>query len=202
MQRPTPSVPGIPAEIIESILKFLPLLDICSVRLTNRILSSKATQDHFKSYFKTKHVDLTESALHAFVAATTDPRNLGCLLENFVLVGAVNNTLLLERILEQKSKRVVERMGMMSTARAVKCSEEELEAAARDLETLKKRKREQDELLERGGAALLLGRALGNLRRNGKKGMLKKLNLDVVIYREDAERCRVMMAARRRLWKD
>ncbi|GIZ41031.1 hypothetical protein CKM354_000434800 [Cercospora kikuchii] len=188
MQPPTPSLPGLPAEIIESILNRLPLVDICSLRLTNRTLSSKTTQDHFKSYFKTKHVDLTESALRAFNAVTKDPGSLACSVENLVLVGVVYNTLLLERVLEKKSKRVVERMGMMFTASEAKCSEEELDAAARDLEILTRRKREQDELFERGGAALLLGRALENVRMNGKKGMLKKLNLDVVIYREDAEK--------------
>ncbi|CAK1355968.1 unnamed protein product [Cercospora beticola] len=188
MQSPTPSLPGLPAEIIELILKFLPLADICSVRLTNRILSSKTTQEHFKSYFKTKHVDLTESALQAFIAATSDAGPLACSVENLVLVGVVNNTLLLERVLEKKSRRVVERMGMMFTAREMECSKEELESAERDLETLKRRRKEKDELFERGGAALLLGGALGNLRMNGRNGMLKKLNLDVVVYREDAEK--------------
>jgi hypothetical protein len=93
----SPSLENCPNEVIESIVVLLVLGDICSLRQSSRTLSSKTTQSHFKSYFLSKHVDITESALRTFVDVT-QPGWLGCLIQHLVLVGVVNNTKALEYI--------------------------------------------------------------------------------------------------------
>ena len=93
----SPSLENCPNEVIESIVVLLVLGDICSLRQSSRTLSSKTTQNHFKSYFLSKHVDITESALRTFVDVT-QPGWLGCLIQHLVLVGVVNNSKALEYI--------------------------------------------------------------------------------------------------------
>ncbi|KAE9365423.1 F-box domain protein [Stipitochalara longipes BDJ] len=85
------SLEDCPNEVIENIVVRLVLGDICNLRLVSRTLATKATQAHFKSFFLSKHVDVTESALRAFVEFTKSS-SLGCLIQHLVLIGVVNNT--------------------------------------------------------------------------------------------------------------
>jgi hypothetical protein len=66
----SPSLENCPNEVIESIVVLLGLSDICSLRQSSRALASKTTQNHFESYFLSKHVDITGSAFRAFVDVT------------------------------------------------------------------------------------------------------------------------------------
>ncbi|KAK3696416.1 hypothetical protein LTR37_017987 [Vermiconidia calcicola] len=75
-----------PNEVVESTTVLLDLKDICTLRLVSRTLASAATQNHFKSYFRSKRVELTEAALQAFVEVTRCGR-LGCAVQNLTLVG-------------------------------------------------------------------------------------------------------------------
>jgi hypothetical protein len=95
----SPSLLDFPPEIFESIIRLLGLCDLFSLRLCSRTLATKSTSDHFKSYFHTKHIDITASSLGAFVKAT-QPGSLGCLIQHLVLVGVGNNTKQPESILE------------------------------------------------------------------------------------------------------
>jgi hypothetical protein len=97
------SLPGLPAELIERVVLELPFSDICSLRLTNKCLASKADQKRFKASFRTKKFELTEQQLRTFVAVTASG-GPGCHLQNLTLVALVYNTLeLTDRL---KSKQV------------------------------------------------------------------------------------------------
>lgn len=87
----SPSLQDLPNEVIESIVALSDLGDICSLRLCSRPLATKATQVHFKSYFLSRHVDIIDTSLRAFVHLT-QPGWLGCLIQHLVLVGVINNT--------------------------------------------------------------------------------------------------------------
>jgi hypothetical protein len=90
----------IPNEIMDSIVSHLELKDIRNVRLTSRGLALGSSGSHFKSYFRRKHVDLTEQALRNFVEETK-PGRAGRLLQDLVLFGIVNNTKWLTRQLKE-----------------------------------------------------------------------------------------------------
>lgn len=79
-------------EVVERIVEVLDLAGVCSLRRTCHGLVSSATQTHFKSYFRSKKPQLTESALRDFIALTA-LEGLGCLLRDITLVDIVYNRL-------------------------------------------------------------------------------------------------------------
>lgn len=173
-------------EIIESIVVLLDLPDICNLRLASRLLASKVTQDHFRSFFRSQKIDLTKQSLQAFVDATRSGR-LGCLVQDLTLVGIANNPKGLESILQEKTRPVVERNGPMFMSTGERCSEEELVKAERDLHTINRRREEQQQLREHGRDVELLGEAFANIAAHGKSGGLYSLSLEVAMYRDDAD---------------
>lgn len=86
----SPRLDACPSEVTEEIATFLALDDIFSLRLVSRAIADKTTQNHFKSYFSTKHVDITTDSLEALVEATR-PGSLGCCIQRLVLVGILHN---------------------------------------------------------------------------------------------------------------
>lgn len=85
----SPCLEDCPTEIVEAISILLDLTDIQSLRQSCKSLATKIAHGHFKSYYRSKRIDLTLHALRAFVSATQAGR-LGCLVEELVLVGLVN----------------------------------------------------------------------------------------------------------------
>ncbi|EME81655.1 uncharacterized protein MYCFIDRAFT_32340 [Pseudocercospora fijiensis CIRAD86] len=152
------SLTQIPNELFEHICTLLCLPDLCSLRLVSRLAAAKATQDHFKSFYKQKHVDLTRESLEQFLRQTQSD-SLVCLVEDLILVG-------------QKAP-TVKQLGdefMM---------EEELEI-------LRQRKAESDSLRKSGRDVKLLAQSLENLAKSRKYGPLPSLRLEVVVYRDTA----------------
>ena len=196
----SPNLEDCPNEVIESIVLLLGLSDIRSLRLSSRTLATKATQDHFKSYFRSKHVDITDSALRSFVNITR-PGRPGCFVQHLVLVGVVNNTKLLESILhegeeEYEEEDEVEEEDEAEDENAVEEEEEEEEdepktekqiKAEQDLKILKQRQTDYEQLHESGTDVSLLSEAFSNIVANSKTGKLLSLSLEVVVYREDSE---------------
>lgn len=173
-------------EIIESIVVLLDLADICNLRLTGHLVATKVTQDHLKSFYRSKTIDLTRSSLEPFVAAT-QPGRLGCLVQNVTLVGIANNPKGLESLLRKGTRPVVERNGPMFMSTEEKCSAEELAKAERDLKTINRGREEHQQVRETGQDVSLLTKAFENLAMNGKGG-LRSLSLEVAMYRDDAEK--------------
>lgn len=180
------SIETLPVEIIEKIVCLLPLDEIRALRRTCRSLASKSSQGILKSYFKTKDLHLVAEALKTCVELT-EARSLACTLEDLTLVSIVNNTVGLEAVLRKKTTTVIEKNGpiFMSTQRS--CKSEELEKAKMDLQTLKQRQAEAQQLRDSGRDIELLSDAFRNIARNGKLGKLRKLRLEVMVYRQDAE---------------
>lgn len=166
-----------PNEVIESITRLLVLSDICSLRQISRTIATKTTGAHFKSYFLSKQVDITSSALKVFVDVT-QPGWLGCLIQNLKLVGVVNNTKLLESILEEESELEEEGEG----------SPERQKKAQQDLDILEQRQNDYEQLHESGTDVSLLSTAFSNIAANSKSGKLFSLSLEVQVFREDAEK--------------
>jgi hypothetical protein len=175
----SPSLEDCPNEVIESIVVLLGLSDICSLRQSSRALPSKTTQNHFKSYFLSKHVDITGSALRAFVDVT-QPGWLGCLIQNLVLVGVVNNTKALEYIVGEEPE---------SDLKEENCGNgKKLAKAKQDLEIFRQRQTDYEKLHESGTDVSLLSKAFSNIAANSRAGRLLSLSLEVVVYRKDAEK--------------
>jgi DnaJ-domain-containing protein 1 len=176
-----PSLLDFPPELFESIIRLLSLCDLFSLRLCSRTLATKTTGDHFKSHFRTKHIDITASSLGAFVNAT-QPGSLGCLIQNLVLVGVVNNTQQLRSILEPEYSSSEE-----ESDEEVERREENQAKAQQDLDILEQRQTEYEQLHESGTDISLLSEAFRNIAANGKTGKLLSLSLEVIVYRQDAE---------------
>lgn len=156
---------GLPNEIVETVVGYMDLQSIGNLRQTSRTLAAKATQDRFKSFFKSKHVDITRPSLEAFAEATRANR-LGCLLQNLTLVGIVNNT----KKLAKKSRN----------------PRGDQRKRAQDLAILVERQRDFDDMHEDGIDVELLGEAFHNMKASGKSEILS-VSLAVEVYREDAE---------------
>jgi len=169
-----------PPELFESIIRLLGLCDLFSLRLCSRTLATKTTSDYFKSYFRTKHIDITASSLGAFINAT-QPGSLGCLIQHLVLVGVVNNTKQLVSILESKYSSEEE------SDEEAERREEKQAKAQQDLEILEQRQTEYEQLHESGTDISLLSEAFRNIAANDKAGKLLSLSLEVIVYRQDAE---------------
>jgi hypothetical protein len=180
----SPSLEHCPNEVFETIVGVLALSDICALRLCDRTLATKSTQDHFRSYFRSKHVDVTDSSLRAFVNAT-QPGGLGCLIWHLVLVGVVNNTQALEAIITREKYRL-EEYSLEGESESDVGAEKEAEAK-RDFEILKQRQTDYKELHESGTDMSLLSEAFSNIATNSRTGKLLALSLEVVVYRESAE---------------
>ena len=185
-QKTPPRLDCCPNEIIESVVVLLAFPDICNLRLVSRLISVKVVQEHFKSFYKKKHVDLTEESLQALQYNTVNKGRLGCLVEELTLVGIVNNTLGLEAILRKKTNSVTEHNGPMFMTTEVRCTDEELTQAQNDLNILKQRTVDQKYLIESALAVDLLATAFTNLANNAKHLPIPNIKLGISIFRQDA----------------
>lgn len=172
-----PSLEHLPNEIIDSIASLLELNDIRSLRLTSRSLALGSSGSHFKSYFRRKHVDLTEHALRDFVEETK-PGRPGRLLQDLVLVGVVDNTKWLAKRLMDSTNEGTENTPIRP---------EEQAKAQLNLNVLMQRQILSERMREPGTDVRLLTKAFSNLTADGRSPGLRSLSLQVVVYRVDAE---------------
>lgn len=91
-----PTLDDIPNELFELIVEVLELRDILSLRYCSRLVASKATQKHFKSFFRTKHVHLDEQSTTKFVHFTQS-EEFSRLVGHLALVGLAYDPKSLER---------------------------------------------------------------------------------------------------------
>ncbi|KAL2838097.1 hypothetical protein BJY01DRAFT_220229 [Aspergillus pseudoustus] len=160
-----------PAEIVDNIVSFLSLRDICNLSLTNRGIALRISSGpSLRSHLGQKHVDVTERSLRALAEATARPGQLGCFIQDLVLVGVVNNT----KFLTQEVKYTAE-----GTAERAK--------AQQDLEILTRRQKEYETLHASGCNIILLSQIFRNLMAHGRHRGLRSLSLTVVVYREDTQ---------------
>jgi hypothetical protein len=138
----------------------------------------KATQEHFKTYFRTKHIDITRDSLQTVVSATRSGQ-LGSLVQHLVLVGVVYNTEALEwKLREHNSgEDSAGEMGFRFIS----------EEAKRNLEILKQRRMDYEQLHTSGIDVVLLSEAFSNIIANSNTRKLLSLSLEVVVYRDDIE---------------
>lgn len=74
-----------PLDVIIEIINYLELDAICNLRLSCKTLATKSCSSyHVKSFFKSKHLGLTEHALRA-CAEGTQARGLFCLVEELMV---------------------------------------------------------------------------------------------------------------------
>ena len=99
---------GLPPEIFEAINVLLSLRDLCHVRLMSRSMASKATQDRFGSFVRSRGVELTRPALETMAALTAKGR-IACFVEELTLSGIVYNTAGLQHQLQLGTKTMLER---------------------------------------------------------------------------------------------
>ena len=191
----TPSLEGLPNEVIDSIVALSDLGDICSLRLCSRTLATKATQVHFKSYFLSRHVDITDNSLREFVHLT-QPGWLGCLIQHLVLVGVVNDTEGLEDEIRELRERWCceeeydDRDWTTKVEQDLKQREiefQQMTKAKQNLDILKQRQIEFRQMHVSGTDVSLINEAFRNIAANGRIGRLFSLSLEVVVYSVDGE---------------
>ncbi|CZR69080.1 uncharacterized protein PAC_18981 [Phialocephala subalpina] len=88
-----PSLGGISMDVMECIVTFLDLSEICSLRLVAREVSEKASQGVFKRHFRTKKVQLTIKPHLERAISIAQQRRYATLLEHLTLVSLPTSTL-------------------------------------------------------------------------------------------------------------
>jgi hypothetical protein len=166
-----PAFDDIPNELSERIIQLLNLRDIFGLRFSSRLLALKATQGHFKSFFRKKHVHLDESSLTRFVHAAQSG-GLFCLLEDLVVVGLTTDPKFLEDELEYPAT------SDGATDATMKQSLDALRSLQASLQVFRDSKTDLQ----------LLSDALRNLSRSIAPRCLQSLSLQVRIYYHDG-RC-------------
>ncbi|EME88361.1 uncharacterized protein MYCFIDRAFT_27361 [Pseudocercospora fijiensis CIRAD86] len=122
-----------PSELVEAICLWLNAQDIGNLRLTCHAMRSKATQDHYQSFFVKQRISFSEEKLGAFVELTKSQDSPVSLVEELTIVGDHH------------------------------LSEAELVDARENLEILTRRQKEQHDLRRTGRDVELLAEALKNL---------------------------------------
>ncbi|KAF4977288.1 hypothetical protein FZEAL_6176 [Fusarium zealandicum] len=87
-----------PAQLIECIVELLDLPDIRSLRLSCRDLAAKSSQYRFRTYFRSKHIDLTGDAVREFAKAV-QAGGLQSLVQDLYLTGIANEDRVSRRFL-------------------------------------------------------------------------------------------------------
>jgi hypothetical protein len=169
-----------PAKIVEEIVAYLDLTDAGNLRQTNRYLRSRVTQGRFRLNFRSKRVKVTGADLQQ-LGLLTQRGWLGCETRHLTLVGVVNDTMALEA-------------GIKADA---------TDPRKRDLEILRRRRQDYEQLLESGKIVQLLSQAFKYLATNSAERKLQSLSLEVAVYRQDAEREITPLASSswRRIWQ-
>ena len=89
VQAAQPCLERLPVELIEQIAVFLELYDLWDLRLVCRALAAKASQGHFKKYFRQKEIGLPEyeqsGQLKKF-RLLTQQSGFGCFIEKLTLI--------------------------------------------------------------------------------------------------------------------
>lgn len=185
-----------PLEVIELMVRELGLKDICSLRESSRTLAIKIREGlYFKTYFRSKHVDMTQQGLQAFVDQT-QPARLGCLVQDLVLIGVVNNVPELKSILMKAKVDTIIKMKMKTMPKwammktnpetAMEDNQEEQAKVRQSLMILEQRQAAYRQLHESEMDIDLLSEAFSNLMSNSKTGKLLSLSLEVIVYRNNA----------------
>lgn len=160
----------LPSELIEMIVVLLDLPNICSIRLVSRQLSSKATQEHFRSFFRARRVYLEQQSLQEFAHATRRG-GLGCLLTRLEVIGIAAETSCLEDGMSYGDLDESGRVASPGTAKGT-----------RD------RHRDRSALRNAKNDARLLGEAFNNIGTASAVGGLESLSLKVHVLRHASDR--------------
>ncbi|SCN68682.1 uncharacterized protein FFNC_00036 [Fusarium fujikuroi] len=78
-----------PEPVVECIVQLLDLDDIRNLRVTCKSLAFKSSQYRFRTFFRSKHINLTVDALRTF-AEGIQAGGLRCLIQHLYLVGIVD----------------------------------------------------------------------------------------------------------------
>ncbi|KAI5359823.1 hypothetical protein Slin15195_G116840 [Septoria linicola] len=177
----------LPAELVENIVHCMTLHEICALRLANRSIASKASQDHFRSFYRSKRVDIDERGLKDFVVVTANA-GMGCLIDDFTLTGLVYNSLSISSQLRSGNMRQTTEVsdgGHIKTGWR-SSTEEERNALQRQLNTLQRRQEAQLHFLQSEDAQRLLVKAFRNIVKGRSPHKQLSVTLDLAVFREDA----------------
>lgn len=178
---------SLPVEVFEAINTLLDLKDLCNIRLTSRTGASKATQDHFGSFLRSRRIELTRPALEV-MAEMTGKGRVGSFVEELALVGIVFNTAGLDHQLQKGTKTMVRRgsegSGVMDKPTEAGTAKD-LEHTAAELDQMRRLRDDYSQFHDSGAVASLTG-IFENLAANTKRRGLASLSIDVAEYRHDA----------------
>ncbi|KAK4902926.1 hypothetical protein LTR27_000865 [Elasticomyces elasticus] len=184
----------LPIEIIELILlPDLRLPDIRSVRLVSKTLCKSSSQGRFKTFCRTKSVDLRQHALQA-MSRQVVPGSFACELQHLTVTGVLYITTSLEKVLRLKTipadptdifGRREDALGNLTAVRPTRqdATSAQLVDAYSNLEVL--RSYREDAALERstGQDLAALIELFQHIRQHSVSKSLQSITLDVVVQR-------------------
>ncbi|KAK5732312.1 hypothetical protein LTR17_010626 [Elasticomyces elasticus] len=183
----------LPVEIIELVLLDLKLPAIRSIRLVSKALCKLSSQGRFKTFCRTKSVDLRQHALQA-MSRQIVPGSFACELQHLTITGVLYITTSLEKILRLKTVpadptdifgRREDALGNLTAVRPTReeATSTQLVDAYSDLELL--RLYREDAALERstGQDLAALVELFQHIKQHSVKQSLRSVTLEVVIQR-------------------
>lgn len=180
---------SLPLEVFEAINVLVDLRDLCSVHLASRSMAALATGDHFGSFLRSRCVEMTRPALQIMADFTAQGR-IGCFVEDLRLAGVVYNTAGLQQQLQMGTKfmlgRGCEGSGMLDEP-SEPANAAELAHAAAELNTMRDKYADYEQLHGSGSDVALLTDVFNNLAANTERRGLISLSIDVVEYRQDTK---------------
>lgn len=173
-----------PQELIVSTFSYLTLVELSNLRLASKELADLVAQGDFRQYYRTKHVDATPESLGEFVHMTK-PGLLGAQVKHIVLTGVAISTEHLEQIVKERARWVTEGNGPIFSSTQHKLDDAEVAEAKKELDGLRRRKKELKGFHESGVADALMTEAFVNVAAYSRNGKLSSLVLDVEVFREN-----------------
>ncbi|EFX05125.1 f-box domain containing protein [Grosmannia clavigera kw1407] len=154
----------LPVELVESIISFVDLPDICSLRLASRAFNDRTSHGRFKAFCQRREILLTMPALENLVRITSHDRygrRVACLLQDCTLTG----------LLEESQVKLVDRGGHLRAPPPQLVAGEDADMTARQTELLTEVFRN-------------IKKARRNDDKNGHNG-ISLLSLRVAVRQED-----------------
>src|SRR5262245_17686472 len=120
-------------ELLETIIQYLSLDAIKSLRLTSKEFAARCLGPRFRSFVRQQRTDLTARSLQSLCSLASHPK-LGPAVRNLTIVATLYDTLEVEEILSRKTRPVTNTdRGALIIVSFAHCSEEELSTARSDL---------------------------------------------------------------------
>ncbi|KAF3917676.1 hypothetical protein AA313_de0208784 [Arthrobotrys entomopaga] len=140
-----PGLLRLPVELFENVIQDLDLPSINNLRLSCKTLVEKSLQSFSKRYISNQYTDLSQESLHRLTVLSQHPI-FGKAVKNLIIVAAIFDLSIAEGMLKTKTKTIRESRGAIHSVSYPQCTEQELADAQADVDWLRARQTERDQL--------------------------------------------------------